>query len=230
MSPIHSYIIHTFLLYIYIDWYCNLCILRFFLNICYTAYNNSIFFAVHHTSCVIRYTYFILLYMLLRHHLYCISNMYVYTHTRYICLSHIESLPRADLVNICACCMLRLYKSEINSGVVKGAYGFWTNWIQLNWWVLDESWWIRCPVWAWHSVFSPNIFHFLSFVSTCADGGILRTQRVVDRAMQLHGGLGGQSEQSSRMFLCMTVLPRFAYLRRRIFGSEVKADVQAANH
>lgn len=41
--------------------------------------------------------------------------------------------------------------------------------------------------------FSPNSFHFLSFVS--CDGGILRTQRVVDRAMQLHGGLGGQSEQ-----------------------------------
>ena len=46
--------------------------------------------------------------------------------------------------------------------------------------------------------FSPSIFHFLSFVSTCADGGILRTQRVVDRAMQLHGGLGGQPEQNSR--------------------------------
>lgn len=102
-------------------------------------------------------------------------------------LCHVQSL---SIVVHAAC---RWYKSEINSGVVKGAYGFWT-----NWWVLDESWWIRCPVWASHSVFSPNIFHFLSFVSTCADGGILRTQRVVDRAMQLHGGLGGQPEQNSR--------------------------------
>lgn len=34
--------------------------------------------------------------------------MYVYTYTLYVYLSHIESLPRAELFNSCVCCMLRL--------------------------------------------------------------------------------------------------------------------------
>jgi len=43
------------------------------------------------------------------------------------------------------------------------------------------------------------LFFRQTFSISChLDGGILRTQRVVDRAMQLHGGLGGQPEQNSR--------------------------------
>lgn len=212
MSPIHSYIIHTFLLYsirIYIYTYyiyCNLCTLSTFwisIELDTIAYFLLLIIYIVYRICMCIH----------------IHDISIYS------LCHVQSL---SIVVHAAC---RWYKSEINSGVVKGAYGFWT-----NWWVLDESWWIRCPVWASHSVFSPNIFHFLSFgrwdfedSASCGscDAAPWWPWRTTWAEQQ---GMGLIVSCFYIFLLFMTVLPRFAYLRRRIFGSEIKADVPAANH